>query len=152
MSATLKSALATAAICILAPTAPQAVADARRIEGPVAAELIRVIDGDTLLVSAVPWPDHHVTTYVRLRGVDAPELKSRCPTVRRAATQAQDALAAMVTGGGPLLLTDISGDKYYGRVLAEVLLADGRNPARELLASGLVEEYSGGRKPKRNCP
>jgi endonuclease YncB( thermonuclease family) len=26
------------------------------IEGPVSAEIVRVIDGDTLLVEATPWP------------------------------------------------------------------------------------------------
>ncbi|SMC89099.1 thermonuclease family protein [Rhizobium sp. RU36D] len=144
--------LAAIAIFALVPlTAAAAEAASRHIAGPVAADLIRVIDGDTLLVSAAPWPDHRVTTYVRLRGIDAPELKSKCPSIRRAAAEAQEALEAMVGDGSSLLLEDISGDKYYGRVLARVVLADGTDPADALLAEGLVDPYAGGRKAKHTC-
>ncbi len=133
------------------PLAASADAGSRHVAGPVAADLIRVIDGDTLLVSAAPWPDHRVTTYVRLRGIDAPELKSKCPEIRRAALEAQEALAAMVIDGSSLLLKDISGDKYYGRVLARVILPDGTDPASTLLAEGLVDPYQGGRKTRHAC-
>jgi len=51
---------------------------AEKIAGPVAAELIRVVDGDTVLVSAMPWPNHHVTTYVRLRGIIALRGSPQC--------------------------------------------------------------------------
>lgn len=122
-----------------------------RIAGPVAAELIRVIDGDTLMVNAAPWPEHYITTYVRLRGIDAPELRSRCDGERRAAKRAMDALSKLVSTSPGLSLANISGDKYYGRVLADIQLADGRSAGQELLASGLVEPYDGGRKSKRSC-
>ena len=42
------------------------------IEGPVEAELVSVIDGDTLLVTARPWPQHAISVLVRIRGIDAP--------------------------------------------------------------------------------
>jgi micrococcal nuclease len=35
-----------------------------------------VIDGDTILVAAKPWPQQTMEVYVRLRGIDAPELQS----------------------------------------------------------------------------
>ncbi len=114
------------------------------------AELIRVIDGDTLLVAAAPWPDHRITTYVRLRGIDAPELKSPCAATRQAATRAQEVLTSLVEGA-PLLLEDISGDKYYGRVLARVTLGDGRDAGGALLSEGLAVPYGGGRKLKVSC-
>jgi endonuclease YncB( thermonuclease family) len=125
---------------------------AEKIAGPVAAELIRVVDGDTVLVSAMPWPNHHVTTYVRLRGIDAPELKSRCAAVRSAAEQAQSTLTDLLNASPVVALTDISGDKYYGRVVAAILLADGSNPATALLSAGLVDPYRGGRKKVAACP
>jgi len=144
-----------ALICILALLgavflARQSVA-AEKIAGPVAAELIRVIDGDTVLVSAMPWPDHHVTTYVRLRGIDAPELKSRCPAIRNAAEQAQSTLTSLLNASPVVALTDISGDKYYGRVVAALTLADGSDPAEALLSAGLVDPYRGGRKKTVAC-
>jgi micrococcal nuclease len=121
------------------------------IEGPVRAEIIRVIDGDTLLVAAKPWPQQTVEVYVRLRGIDAPEMKSECASTRAAGEQAQAALAAMAGEQSEIQLLHISGDKYFGRILADVALTDGRNPAQELLSAGYVREYSGGRKRAEAC-
>lgn len=146
-------ALATSvllALLIAAPFVRHGEA-AEKIAGPVAAELIRVIDGDTVLVSAMPWPDHHVKTYVRLRGIDAPELKSRCPAVRTAAEQAHSTLTNLLNASPVVALTDISGDKYYGRVVAALTLADGSDPAATLLSAGLVDPYRGGRKKTVAC-
>lgn len=119
------------------------------VAGPVEAKLIRVVDGDTLLVSAAPWPEHNIETYVRLRGIDAPELHAKCEAIRFAARQARDALSSLITAKVALL--SISGDKYYGRVLADIRLEDGRSVADVLLASGLVEPYDGGRKHRHPC-
>ncbi len=121
------------------------------IDGPVAAEIIRVIDGDTLLVSATPWPQQTMEVYVRIRGIDAPEIHSKCAEIRKAAAEARQALERMITGATNIRLTDISGDKYFGRILANVTLSDGRDPAHDLLADGLVLAYDGGRKPRASC-
>lgn len=136
---------------ILGP-ATASEAASRFVDGPVHAEVVRVIDGDTVLVEAMPWPDHRISTYVRLRGIDAPELKSKCAAFRDAARQAQEQLRAMMAGQRRVSLTDISGDKYFGRVVADLSLEDGRRPAVLLLEEGLVEPYQGKTKPKRPCP
>ncbi len=112
---------------ILASTAPVNAAN-RQIEGPVSAEVVKVIDGDTVLVEAMPWPDHKVSTYVRLRGIDAPELKSKCPAFRRAAMEAKSELNSLMQGQQMVQLTAISGDKYFGRVVADLALPDGTRP------------------------
>jgi micrococcal nuclease len=118
------------------------------IAGPVSARIIRVIDGDTLLVAARPWPQQTMEVYVRLRGIDAPELKSSCPSARHAGKQAQEALADLTRDQSEIQLSHISGDKYFGRVLADISFADGRNPAQEMLLAGYVVPYEGGRKAK----
>jgi endonuclease YncB( thermonuclease family) len=41
------------------------------------AEVVRVIDGDTFEARVRIWPGMDVTTRVRLRGIDAPELHAR---------------------------------------------------------------------------
>jgi endonuclease YncB( thermonuclease family) len=133
------------------PSAPAASAN-RLIDGPVAAEVVKVIDGDTVLVEAMPWPDHKVSTYVRLRGIDAPELRSKCLAFRKAAQQAKSELASLVEGERMVQLTAISGDKYFGRVVADLELSDGTRPAELLLKAGLVEAYKGRTKSKRPCP
>lgn len=119
----------------------------RDIPGPVPARVIRVIDGDTVVVDATPWPGHTV----RLRGIDAPETRSRCPAVKAAGYRAKAALGRMLEAPEPVLLRNISGGKYYGRVLADISVGD-HDTALDLLDRGLVHTYAGGRRPKRTCP
>src|SRR3954468_19174555 len=83
-----------------------------QIDGPVSAEIIRVIDGDTLLVEATPWPQQRMEVYVRIRGIDAPELHSKCAETRKAGLDAQHALEELTAQSPDIRLTDISGDKY----------------------------------------
>ncbi|MBP2563043.1 endonuclease YncB(thermonuclease family) [Neorhizobium galegae] len=121
------------------------------ISGPVVAEILRVIDGDTLLVEAQPWPQQKMEVYVRIRGIDAPELKSKCERIREAAFDAHRALEALTATSRKIQLTHISGDKYFGRIVADVVLPDGRNAGHDLLLAGLVQTYDGGRKPQQVC-
>lgn len=113
------------------------------IEGPVTAEVIRVIDGDTILVTARPWPQQSIEVYVRLRGIDTPELKSSCQKGKTAAIEAKHLLEEMALGSSVVKLSRISADKYFGRIVADVSLADGRDPAKEMMAAGLAAAYSG---------
>ncbi|WP_348270748.1 thermonuclease family protein [Rhizobium sp. Root483D2] len=142
--------LAAALPVLLAAASSHASESGRKIDiaGPVTAEVIRVIDGDTILVAAKPWPQQTMEVYVRLRGIDAPELKSACSATRDAGRQAREALNSLTVGQGPIQLTHISGDKYFGRVVADMHLSDGRNPAQEMLSAGYVTPYDGGGKPK----
>lgn len=121
------------------------------IAGPVEAQVIRVIDGDTLLVEARPWPQQRIEVYVRLRGIDTPELRARCAQSRNAALQAKKLLADIASENPTLWLRDISGDKYFGRIVADVTFASGVNPAEALLFAGYAKTYDGGRKDGETC-
>ena len=133
-------------------TASAAEATAREeISGPVTAQILRVIDGDTILVAARPWPQQTVEVYVRIRGIDAPELKSKCGSVRQAGGNARQALEALTQASGTIQLVNISGDKYFGRIVADVVLPDGRSASSDLLLAGLVQPYDGGRKMVPVC-
>jgi len=121
------------------------------VGGPVSAEIVRVIDGDTILVEASPWPQQTIEVYVRLRGIDALELHSKCQEIRVAAEQAWAALEEVMPATGEVQLTRISGDKYFSRILADVTTKDRRNPAHDLLASGQAVAYNGGHKPVQHC-
>lgn len=44
------------------------------LPGPIPAEVIKIVDGDTVKVRAHIWVDQTVEISVRLRGIDAPEL------------------------------------------------------------------------------
>ncbi|WP_176082868.1 thermonuclease family protein [Martelella sp. HB161492] len=120
--------------------------------GPVRAEVVRIIDGDTILVHARPWPGQIIETYVRLRGIDTPELHSSCADERRAAGEARDLVASLVHDGDEVELEKISGDKYFGRVVADVTLTDRSDLSTTLLREGLAVSYDGGRKTPYPCP
>ncbi len=134
-------ALLVAAVAALATPATAA----KVFRGPVDAVVLDVLDGDTFLAEALVWPGHTVTVNVRIRGIDAPEMKARCEAERDAAHRARDALAGLF-GAGPVAISNISGAKYYGRVLADVTTTDGRAVAPFLLGEKLVRPYGGGRR------
>jgi endonuclease YncB( thermonuclease family) len=118
---------------------------AKLFHGPVEATVLEVLDGDTFLAEALVWPGHAVRVNVRIRGIDAPEMKARCRAERAAAERARDALAVLF-GDGPVAISNIAGAKYYGRVLADVTTADGQGVASVLLGEELVRPYGGGRR------
>src|SRR5690348_9640474 len=72
------------------PSALSANWSAVRLAHP--AEVLRVIDGDTFEARINLWPGLEVTTRVRLRGIDAPELRAHCDDERIKAEAARDAL------------------------------------------------------------
>lgn len=113
--------------------------------GPVRASVVRVIDGDTFEADAHVWPGHTVRVAVRIRGIDAPEMRSRCADEKTAALRARNALSGII-GGGAVTLADITGDKYYGRVVADVSTEGGGSVSSALLRLALVRAYAGGRR------
>jgi endonuclease YncB( thermonuclease family) len=109
------------------------------------AEVIRVLDGDTFEARVRVWPGLDITTKVRLRGIDAPEMRARCADERIKAEAAREALSALLARGR-VAITHVSLGKYGGRVLAEVSVRDAGNVGEALLAGGHVRRYSGGRR------
>ena len=123
--------------------APRLLA-AEALDGPVAAKVERVIDGDTIEVRAAIWLGQSLTVRVRIDGVDAPELKARCTDERKMALAARDFLARRLEGAA-VKLTRVVYDKYGGRVRADVEDGNG-DIGRALLAAGLARPYHGERR------
>lgn len=113
------------------------------LAGPVPAQVVRVVDGDTLLVRAHIWVGQQVRVAVRIRGIDAPELNAGCAGERLLAARAAEFVRKAVSGR-TVRLSAVSGGKYFGRVLADVTMADGRALGPELVAAGLARPYDGG--------
>ncbi len=109
------------------------------------AEVLRVIDGDTFEARVRIWPGLDITTKVRLRGIDAPEMRARCEQEYRLAQEARAALAAMLAQGA-VAISRVDRDKYGGRVVADTATARTANVSHALLASGVVRAYGGGRR------
>lgn len=118
---------------------------AERLSGPVEAEVVRIVDGDTLVARARIWLGQTVETHVRLAGIDAPELRGKCLSEKERAQAARDALAQLV-GDGPVMLADIESDKFGGRVLARVRTSQSQDVAAAMVAGGYARAYAGGRR------
>jgi micrococcal nuclease len=129
-----RNAAAGAILALAAALAPSVPRAEEVLPGPVAATLVRVIDGDTLVVRARVWLDLEVVARVRLRDVNAPELRARDEEERTRAAAARAFVAALAEGA-PLVLTEIGQDKYGGRVVARVA-AGGEDLGTALLAGG----------------
>ena len=113
-------------------------------EGPVRAQVVRVLDGDTFDASARIWLGQAIEIRVRIMGIDAPELRARCAAERERAEAARDFLARRIEGN-EVKLTSVRYDKYGGRVDAAV--ADERGDiARAMLKARLARSYEGGRR------
>jgi micrococcal nuclease len=108
----------------------------------IPAEVLRVVDGDTVEVRATIWLDQQVTTRVRIRDIDAPELGARCPEEARKARAAASALEQALAGRR-LFLADLGRDKYGGRVVARIVAGDGSDIGRIMLAAGHARPYAG---------
>jgi endonuclease YncB( thermonuclease family) len=114
----------------------------RAAAGPYPAEVMRVVDGDTFEARVRLWPGLEMTSRVRLRGIDAPELRARCAAERERAEVARAALARMLARG-EVTLREVSLDKYGGRVLAAAAARGVPDIAAALLEAGHVRSYAG---------
>lgn len=122
-----------------------AASAAEVLPGPVPAEVLRVIDGDTLHVAAHVWLGQTVEVRVRLDGIDTPEIRGRCSSERDLAQKARAWLVAQVSGRS-ITLRDVQLAKFAGRVVARVVRDDGEDLSVLLLEAGLARPYSGGRR------
>jgi micrococcal nuclease len=134
------------AICsCLALSAFAAQADDEALPGPIPARIVKVVDGDTVLVRARIWLDQDVETNVRLRGVDTPERHGKCQDERDAAQTALDFTSQRLSHD-QVTLHDVTHDKYGKRVIARIVTAEGEDLSAALIKAGLGREYYGGRK------
>ena len=136
---------AAATFAIAAICATGVAAAVERLAGPYPAEVERVVDGDTLAVRVPIWLQQDLNVLVRIRGIDAPELRGRCDDEKVRAREATVALEELVSGG-QVALTAIEGDKYFGRVIADVATSAGEDVGPALIAGGYVRAYDGGKR------
>jgi len=85
------------------------------------AEVVRIIDGDTLAVRVKLWPGLVAEYAVRVRGIDAPELRrAGCAEERALAEAARDKVAQLYDIGSEIRLERVEYDAFSGRVVADV--------------------------------
>lgn len=112
------------------------------------ARVVRVVDGDTLTVTAVGG--QRIT--VRLIGVDTPETKRPNTAVQCYGPQAAALTTDLARRDAAVRLEadPVAGDRdRYGRTLAYVWLPDGSMLNERLLAAGAAREYDFNDQPYR---
>ncbi len=112
------------------------------LSGPIPAYVIRVVDGDTIIVSAKIWLGHKIETFVRIKGIDAPELKGQCTYEKELALKAKDFVSSAVADK-EIILFEVTNDKYAGRVLAIIQTEDYPDLGEALVQAGLARPYFG---------
>ena len=112
------------------------------------AEIVRVSDGDTVVISApfLPAPLKPELA-VRVFGVDTPEKghRAQCPSEAQRGEQASAFTKNAVKSTKKHQVILYSWDKFGGRVLGDIVL-DGVSLRAELIRNGFAREYYGDAK------
>lgn len=114
------------------------------------ATVLHVVDGDTIDVR----DDTRGRLRIRLLGIDSPETKKRGYTIGCWGPQATEFAIETLAGQRVALNADPTQDTHdrYGRSLAYVVLADGRDFAVEAARAGAARSYVYGDKPVSRYP
>ena len=112
------------------------------------AQILRVTDGDTVVISApfLPAP-FKPELAIRVYGVDTPEkgFRAQCPNEAQrgeAASAFTKKAIESAAAGGKFQVTMYGWDKFGGRVLGDILI-NGKSLRTALIANGFAREYYG---------
>ncbi len=98
-----------------------------------------VYDGDTIAIILPQMPPPLDKAYIRLLGIDTPELKGKCLEEKQKAIEAKNKLIELIGNSKTIILTDYKYDKFGGRIDANVII----NISQELIKAGLARPYYG---------
>ena len=109
------------------------------------AQIIRVSDGDTIVIAApfLPAPLKPELA-VRIFGVDTPEKghRAQCAGEAQRGEMASQFTKTVVSKGRQFQVVLYGWDKFGGRVLGDIIV-DGQSIRQGLIANGLAREYYG---------
>ena len=108
-------------------------------------KVISIYDGDTLRVSIDSFPDIvGKNIRIRIKGIDAPEIKGKCQNEIDLAIMARDYLINAINQSSQIELRNMERGKYF-RIVGELYI-DGENISKGLLKEKLAYIYHGGKK------
>ena len=112
------------------------------------AQILRVNDGDTIVISApfLPAPLKPELA-VRIYGVDTPEKghRAQCEIENKRALLASKFTSNMISNGGKIQVIIYGWDKFGGRILGDIIV-NGQSVRAGLISNGLAREYYGDAK------
>jgi endonuclease YncB( thermonuclease family) len=108
-------------------------------------KVISIYDGDTLRVNIDSFPDIvGKNIRIRIKGIDAPEIKGKCQTEIDLAIMARDYLRNAINQSSQIELRNMERGKYF-RIVGELYI-DGENISKGLIKEKLANIYQGGKK------
>ena len=143
-------AMAAALLC-----AGTAQAQLSVVTGPVEADVIRTVDGDTLKLAVYAWTDELRLVDLRLRGVDTPEVRGACSYEKDLAQAAKRFTADLIAKSNNRVKLYVIGCNAsegagFGRCLSYVH-AGGVDISKALIDAGLARRNFG-EKRQPWCP
>jgi endonuclease YncB( thermonuclease family) len=112
------------------------------------AQIVRVSDGDTIVIAApfLPAPLKPELA-VRIYGVDTPEkgFRGQCDSEKQRGEAASVFTKQLVTASTQRQVVLYGWDKFGGRVLGDIIL-NGQSLRTQLIANGFAREYYGDAK------
>ena len=103
-------------------------------------EIIRVIDGDTIVVSIDLGFNLSLTQPVRIKGINSPEMRSSNPQEKVLALAAKTFVEGWLQGKA-LLITTTKDDKY-GRILGDIICSKTKeNLSDVMITTGHAKVY-----------
>lgn len=115
---------------------------------PYPVKVLRVIDGDTIVIEAKYLPvELKQQLSIRVLGVDTPEKapRAKCEAEATLAKQASAYTRGLVAKATAVEVDFVDWDKYGGRALGAVRI-DGVDLTKSLINNGYGRAYNGGRK------
>jgi len=108
----------------------------------IGGQVIKVYDGDTITIASyLPLPNSPLYRFsVRLRGIDAPEIKGKNEDEKIAARVSQKALEELILH--KMVFLENTGTEKYGRLLADVFFNE-INLSQWMLTNKYAVEYDG---------
>ncbi len=104
----------------------QESADCRRLKNEqpdfqLEAQVLEVIDGDTIRVKSYLLPGLFYEVLVRARGIDAPEIRNfKCEREQEFGIKARETISRKFRPGTWVILRDVGEDSFGGRIVAQI--------------------------------
>ena len=132
---------------MLAISATAAMGQLSVVQGPVEADVIRVLDGDSFEARVYPWPDMVVVEMFRIYGIDTAELRGKCQQEKDIAQAAKQFITNLIAQSSNRIKLSVVGCNAaegggFGRCLATVH-AGGISLGDALIAKGLARPNFG---------
>ena len=104
-----------------------------------------IYDGDTFrayIKGITPQGERSTRIRIRIRHIDTPEIKGKCPAEIKGALAARAKARQWLMQASTLQLTHLGYDRY-GRLLATVTLNGQQSYANKMIQQGLARPYEG---------